>query len=102
MAVALELDPDHMAAFREPRQHVAEAPLEGHNPTVEGDERRPVGVAVLLVPDGNAVDLLVRHVPTMSDFSRPEPWLRNERDERPRGSGRAVSPAKFRYRPLVV
>jgi hypothetical protein len=49
---------------------------------VEGDERRPVGVAVLLVPDGNAVDLLVRHRPTMSDSRCPEPWLREERGER--------------------
>ena len=63
VAVALKLDPDHPAALREPRQHVAEAAVEGKDPTVEGDERRPVGVAVLLVPDGNAVDLLVRHGP---------------------------------------
>ena len=63
VAVALKLDPDYPAALREPWQHVAEAAVEGKDPTVEGDERRPVGVAVLLVPDGNAVDLLVRHGP---------------------------------------
>ena len=61
VAVALKLDTDHPAALCEPRQHIAEGPVEGDEPTVEGDERRPVGVAVLLVPDGNAVDLLVRH-----------------------------------------
>ena len=38
-------------------------PLEREDAAVEGDERRAVGVAVLLVPDGDAVDLLVGHVP---------------------------------------
>ena len=59
--MALKLDPNHPAALREPLQDVAEAAVEGEDPTVERDEGRPVGVAVLLVPDGNAVDFLVRH-----------------------------------------
>ena len=66
VAVALKLDPDHPAAVRQPWEHVAEAAIEGDDPTVKGDERRPVGVAVLLVPDRNAVDLLVRHRLMMS------------------------------------
>jgi hypothetical protein len=68
MAVALELDPDHPAVLSEPRQHVAEAAVEGEDPAMQGYERRPVGVAVLLVPHGDTVDLFVRHVPTMSEF----------------------------------
>ena len=66
VAVALELDPDDPAALRQPRQDVAEAALEREDAAVEGDERRAVGVAVLLVPDGDAVDRLVGHVPTTS------------------------------------
>ena len=56
VAVALELDPDDPAALRQPREDVAEAALERDDAAVEGDERRAVGVAVLLVPDGDAVD----------------------------------------------
>ena len=66
VAVALELDPDDPAALRQPGENVAEAALEREDAAVEGDERRAVGVAVLLVPDGDAVDLLVGHVPTTS------------------------------------
>ena len=47
----------------EPREDVAEAAVEREDAAVEGDERRAVGVAVLLVPDGDAVDLFVGHAP---------------------------------------
>jgi hypothetical protein len=61
VAVALELDADHPAALAEPGEHVAEAAVERENPAVQGDERRSCRVAALLVPDGDAVDLLVGH-----------------------------------------
>src|SRR5207344_1096158 len=61
VAVALELDADHPAALSEPRQYVAEAAAERDDAAVQGDERRSCGIAVLLVPDGDAVDLLVGH-----------------------------------------
>ena len=57
VAVALELDADDPTALRQPREDVAEAALEGDDAAMERDERRAVGVAVLLVPDGDAVDL---------------------------------------------
>jgi hypothetical protein len=61
VAVALKLDADHPAALGEPRQDVAEAAAECDDAAVQGHERRSCGVAVLLVPDGDAVDLLVGH-----------------------------------------
>lgn len=66
VAVALELHPDDPMALRQPRENVAEAALERDDAAVEGDKRRAVGVAVLLVPDGDAVDRLVGHFPTTS------------------------------------
>ena len=61
VAVALELDADHSAALGQPREDVAEAAAKGENAAVDGDERRSCGVAVLLVPDGDAIDFLVGH-----------------------------------------
>ena len=52
MAVALELDPDDPAVVRQPGENVHELALEREDAAVEGDERRALGVAVLLVPDG--------------------------------------------------
>lgn len=59
--MALELDADHPASLRQPREHVTEAGIERDDAAVQGDERRALGVAVLLEPDGDAVDLLVGH-----------------------------------------
>jgi hypothetical protein len=61
VAVALELDADHPAALGEPGEDVAETALEGDDAAVQGDQRRSCGVVVLLVPDGDAVDLLAGH-----------------------------------------
>ena len=58
VAVALELDADHPAALGEPGENVAKTAAEGDDTAVQGDERRSCRVAVLLVPDGDAVDLL--------------------------------------------
>ena len=65
VAVALELDADHPATLGEPRQDVAEAAAEGDDAAVQGDEHGACRVAVLLVPDGDAVDLFAGH-----DFRR--------------------------------
>jgi hypothetical protein len=61
VAVALELDADHPAALGEPGKDVAEAALEGDDAAVQANERRSRGVAVLLVPDRDVIDLLVGH-----------------------------------------
>ena len=71
VAVALELDADHPAALGEPGEDVAEAAAEGEDAAVQGDERRSCRVAVLLVPDGDAVDLFVGHAsPTVDARTR--------------------------------
>src|SRR5205807_3082729 len=67
VAVALELDADHPAAVREPGKDVAEAALEGENAAVQGDQRRSRRIPVLLVPNGDAVDLLVGHADSTID-----------------------------------
>ena len=61
VAVTLQLDADHSAALGEPGKDVAEAAAEGHDAAVEGNERRSCGVAVLLVPDRDAINFLVGH-----------------------------------------
>jgi hypothetical protein len=61
VAVALEFDADHPAALGEPGEDVAEAAAEGDDAAVQGDEHGSCGVAVLLVPDGDAVDLFAGH-----------------------------------------
>ena len=70
VAVALELDADHPAALGEPGQDVVEAAVEREDAAVQGDERRPARVAVLLVPDGDAVDLLVGHASSTREVGR--------------------------------
>src|ERR1700687_5666655 len=116
MAVALELDPDHPAVLREPRQHGAEAAFEGEDSAMEGDERRPVGVAVLLVPHGNAIDFLVRHIPTMSEFpdrlgrrtatsptrTRPRPGYHLSPDMRACRCSHAARPARTSSSPVRI
>jgi hypothetical protein len=72
VAVALELDADHPAALAEPGKDVAEAAAEGDDAAMQGDERGPVGVAELLVPDGDAVDLFVGHAFPTVDAARTE------------------------------
>jgi hypothetical protein len=64
VAVALELYPDDPTALRQPRENVAEAPLERDDAAVESNERLAVGVAVLLVPDRDTVDRLMGLTPT--------------------------------------
>ena len=59
--MALEFDADHPAALGEPGKDVAETAHEGVDAAVEGDGRRCRSVAVLLVPDGDAVDLFGGH-----------------------------------------
>ena len=75
VAVALELNADHSTTLGQPRQHVAEAALEGDDAAMQGDERRSCGVATLLVPDGHAIDQFGRHAPRvvtdMLDELRP-------------------------------
>ncbi len=70
VTVALELDPDDPAAGRQPREDVDEAALEREDAAVQRNERRAAGVAVLLVPDRDAVDVLVGHASTTS-VTRP-------------------------------
>ena len=83
VAVALELDADHAPALGEPRQDVVEAAVEGHDATVQGDERGSRRVTELLVPDGDAVDLVVGHALVTleaSQVQRPTQGSRCERD----------------------
>jgi hypothetical protein len=61
VAVALELDADHASPSAGPRQDVVEASVEREDAPVQRDERRSRRVAELLVPDGDAVDLVKRH-----------------------------------------
>ena len=68
--MALELDADHPAAVRQPREDIAEAGRERDDAAVEGDERRALGVAVLLVPDGHTVDQFLGHGTTTSAAGR--------------------------------
>lgn len=60
--MALQLDADNPGAPPEPGEDGAEAPLEPEDPTVQGDERRPVGVAVPLEPEG---------MPSISSWAMP-------------------------------
>ena len=87
VAVALELDADHPAALGEPREDVVEAAVERHDAAVQGDQRWPGRVAELLVPDGDAVDLLGGHALLTLEASRV-----HRPAVRPRAAGSGAEP----------
>jgi hypothetical protein len=68
--MSLELDADHPSALLQPREDVGEAALGRDRPAVEGDKRRPVRVAVLLVPEWKAVDVSDGHARWTSAAAR--------------------------------